>query len=909
MSAPGRPPAVYPADREADVVLRDGSTLRVRPVRAEDAPRLLEFLSSLSEESRALRFFSPVKEAFLAVEARRESEVDYRKTFGLLALAEREERVVAHAMYACVQDRERAETAYAVADDYQGRGLGTILLGQLAEAAAARGIRTLEAEVLPHNYRMIEVLRESGFPVDVRIEAGQIHATFPSQLTEEALGHFENRERIASLNALRAFFEPRAVAVIGASRDRRAIGGRILHNLLSYSFEGPVYPVNAGAPVVQSVAAYPSVEAIPGEATLAVIAVPSAGVLGAAEQCARKKVRALAVISAGFSETGDEGRALQGELLRICRGAGMRLLGPNCRGLINTDPAVRLAATFAPRLPGEGRIAFSSQSGALGVAIIAQANQRGLGLSSFLSAGNKADISGNDLLCYWESDPRTDVILLYLESFGNPRKFSRIARRVGRSKPIVAVKSGRSRAGARATSSHTGALLAASDVTVDALFRQSGVIRTDTLEEMFDVASLLAHQPLPVGRRVAIVTNAGGPAILCADACEAEGLEIPVLSEASQERLRAFLPRQASLSNPVDMIASASGEDYRRAIGVVADDPDVDAVIAISIPALADRAAEVAGGIVDAARPLAGRKPVLTVFMGAEGLPEAPRAPDVRLPSYAFPEAAARALALAARHAAWRARPSAPSPGYADVRRDEAAALLASALARGPGWLDPEEVHTLLACYGLPLAEERVARDPQEAGAAAAALGGLVALKAIAPGAVHKTDAGLVRLRLEGHGPVAAAAETMRAGLAAEGHPPGGFVVQRMAREGVEMILGVVHDPLFGPVVACGAGGVLVELLGDVAVGLAPLTSIDASEMVRRLRTFPLLTGFRGQPARDVAALEDALLRVSALVEDRPEIAEMDCNPILVHEAGATIVDARVRVEPALPPLPLGAKR
>jgi acetyl coenzyme A synthetase (ADP forming)-like protein len=897
----------YPAHRESDVVLKDGSTVHVRPVRHADAAGLLEFLQRLSENSRALRFFAVVKDAFLEIEARRETDVDYSDTFGIVATAGHDERIVAHAMYAR-GGHDRAETAYAVADDYQGRGLGTILLGQLAEVAAANGIRTLEAEVLPHNHPMIALLRQSGFPVEVQIAAGEIHATFPSLLTEDALEHFESRERVASTNALKAFFEPTSVAVIGASRERGTIGGEIVHNLLSASFSGAVYPVNPKAAVVQSVAAYASVADIPADVSLAVIAVPADHVLDAAEQCARKGVRALVVISAGFAETGPAGRERQVELLRICRESGMRLVGPNCMGLINTDPDVRLAATFAPHLPSPGRIGFSSQSGALGVAIIQQANARGLGLSTFLSVGNKADISGNDLMSYWESDPRTDVILLYLESFGNPLKFSRIARRVGRSKPIAVVKSGRTKAGARATSSHTGALLASSDVTVDALFRQSGVIRTDTLEELFDVATLLAHQPPPSGRGVAIVTNAGGPAILCADACEAEGLEIPVLGEAAQAALRAFLPPEASLGNPVDMIASATGEHYRSAIRIAAADPSVDAIVAIFIPPLASRMAEVASAIVDAGRELAGRKPLLTVFMGAQGVPELLRSADLRIPSYAFPESAARALARAARYGAWKARPVTAPPAFA-VQREAAAAIVAAALARRSGWLPPEEVHALLACYGLPLVAERLVGDAAQAGKAADALGGRVALKAVVPGVVHKSDAGLVQLGLQGAVEVRQSAAAMARRIAAEGKEPAGFLVQQMAPQGVEMIVGVVHDPHFGPVVACGAGGVMVEILGDVAVGLSPLTEADASDMLRRLKTYPLLTGFRGRPPVKVAALEDAILRVGALVADVPEIAEMDLNPIVVHEAGASIVDARVRVEPAVPPLPLAAKR
>jgi acetyl coenzyme A synthetase (ADP forming)-like protein len=897
----------YPAHREADVVLRDGSTVHVRPIRPADQERLYVFFRDLSERSRSFRFFSPTSEYFLSMEARREAEIDYVRAFGLVAVAGPEERIVAHAVYV-VAAAERAEVALAIVDEFQGRGLGTILLGHLAEIAAANGVRVFEAEVLAENHRMVEVFRESGFPVEVRADAGLLHVTFPTSLTGEALERFEQRDRIAAVNALKTFFSPRSVAVIGASRQRGTIGGELFHNLLSYGFVGPVYPVNPSAEVVQSVPAYPSVEAVPGAVDLAVITVPVGQVTRVAEECAKKGVRALVVISAGFGEAGEEGRERQAELLRVCRAAGMRLIGPNCMGIANTDPAVRLNATFSPLAPPPGRVGFLSQSGALGLAIIDYAGSLGLGISTFVSVGNKADISSNDLLSYWESDPRTDVILLYIESFGNPRKFSRIARRVGRAKPIVAVKSGRSPAGARATSSHTGALIAASDITVDALFRQTGVIRTDTLEELFDVASLLAHQPIPSGRRVGIVTNAGGPGILCADACEAQGLAIPVLSDDSQARLRGFLPPQASVANPVDMIASATPEHYREAIRIVGADPNVDALVVVFIPPLLTRAEDVARAIVEGARELGGKKPVVTVFMSARGVPEELRRADVRVPSYAFPEAAAIALAHAARYGEWRRRRPAAPPKLEGLSRDEAAAIVSLALRRGDGWLPPEETRSLLSCYGLPVVEQRVAEDAERAGAAAEELGGEVALKAIAPGVVHKTELGGVRLRLRGADAVSAAAREMDAAFRAKGHTPTGFLIQRMIGEGAEMIVGVVHDRQFGPVVACGAGGVMVELLRDVSVRLAPLTGDDASEMIQSLRTYPLLTGFRGSPACDVGALQDALLRVSALVEDLPQIAELDLNPIMVHRTGAAVVDARVRVAPSAPPLPLGAR-
>jgi len=887
-------------------VLRDGSTVRVRVMRAADEPGLLALLQSLSEESRWLRFYSSASGSALATEARREATLD--QTFGLLALSGAEERVVGHAFYVGV-DEHRAEVAFTIANDFQGRGLGTMLLGQLAEVAAANGIQMFEAEVVAANHKMLHVFRASGFPIEVNATAGQLHVTFPTSFSEDAVKRFEQRETAAAVNALKLFFNPRAVAVIGASRQRGTIGGEIFHNLLGYGFNGPVYPVNPTAEVIQSVPAYSSVEAIAGPVDLAIIVVPATRVVEVVAACGRKGVKALVVISAGFSETGEEGQERQAEMLRVCRAAGMRLIGPNCMGIANTDPDVLLDATFAPGVPPQGRVGFSSQSGALGLAIIEYANSLGLGISTFVSVGNKADISGNDLLRYWESDEGTDVILLYLESFGNPKKFSQIARRVGRKKPIVVVKSGRSAAGARATSSHTGALIAASDVTVDALFRQAGVIRTDTLAELFDVASLLVNQPLPRGHRVGIITNAGGPAILCADACEARGLEVPVLSEQSQKQLRTFLLPSASATNPVDMIASASAEDYRKAIEIVAADQNVDALIVIFTPPLVTRAEDVAREIVAAVKTFEGSKPVMAVFLSAQGTPEELRSPDFNIPSYAFPETAAIALARAARYREWRERPETAAPEFEDLQKDEAAAVVAAALGRGGDWLTAEETAKLCSCYGLPLVEQRIAPGVEEAAMAAEDLGGEVALKAIAPGVIHKTEAGAVRLHLRGAAEVRHAASEMSKRLEALGQRPTGFVVQRMAQSGVEMLVGVVHDPQFGPVVACGAGGVQVELLRDVSIRLTPLSKEDASEMIRSLKTYPLLTGFRGAAPCDVGALEDGLLRLSTMVDDLPQIAELDLNPFMVHQQGATILDARIRVAAVQPRPLLGVRR
>jgi acetate---CoA ligase (ADP-forming) len=875
---------------DADVVLRDGSIAHIRPVVAADREALEAFLRGLDRDARLTRYNSLA--ISLAAEAARLATVGIDHC-GLVAIDAGRQAIAAHAEYIRTGPTT-AEVAFATADDRRGVGLATLMLARLAETARACGITTFEAYVVPNNTAMADVLRDSGFIATFATRDDFQCWALDTTATDETTARYDLREATSAQASLRRVLAPRSVAVIGASRDRGTIGAEIFHNLLETRFNGPVYPVNRSAQVVQSVRAYRSITEIPGPVDLAVIVVPAAQVIGAARECAAKDVLGLVVISAGFAEAGAAGMARQSELLTVCRDAGMRLVGPNCMGVINTDPEVRLNATFAPSYPPAGRIGFLSQSGALGLAVIEHAVQRGLGLSSFVSVGNKADLSGNDLLAFWEKDQRTDLILLYLESFGNPRKFARIARRVGRTKPIVAVKSGRSVAGARATSSHTGALVAASDVTTDALFRQTGVIRTGTLAEMFDVSALLANQPLPAGGRVAILTNAGGPAILAADACEAAGLEVPALSDATRKRLAEMLPPEASTGNPVDMIASAGADAYARAIGILAADDSIEALIVIFTPPLVTRAADVAHGIRTTVRALPRKIPILAVFLSVSGVPAELSDDEVHIPSFAYPEDAARALAHALRYARWRSRPEGVVPQF-EVRSDEANEIVSRARGGGGRWLAPDEVAALFACYGLPLVTTRVVSTPEAAAGAAAQFAGPVALKVVAPTLVHKTDVGAVRLGLAARD-VYDEARKMAEAVRLKGHAPTGFMVQPMAQKGVELLLGVVQDPTFGPVIACGAGGVTAELLKDVAVGVAPLTDRDARDMVRSLRTFPLLDGFRGAPKCDVPAVEDALLRLSAMVERHPEIAELDANPLIARPDGALIVDARVRV-------------
>ncbi len=630
------------------------------------------------------------------------------------------------------------------------------------------------------------------------------------------------------------------------------------------------------------------------------VAVPAAAVIEVVRECAGQGIPAVVVISAGFAEVGPEGAERQRRLLEVCRESGVRLVGPNCLGIINTATGVRLNATFAPRMPEPGNVGFVSQSGALGLAFIELSADRNLGLSSFASVGNRADITANDLLEYWESDRNTDLALLYIESFSDPRRFSRVAPRVGRTKPIVVVKSGRSQAGARATSSHTGAMLAASDVTVDALFQQAGVIRTDSLGEMLDVASLLANQPLPQGGRVGVLTNAGGPGIMCADACEASGLEVPPLSEEVQEQLRGFLPPEASLANPVDMIATASADQYRQAIATLTGWDGIDALIVIFVRPLLIRAEDVAEAVAQAIEDLPRPIPVQAVFMSSQDRVAMIRKGGV--PTYLYPEDGAHALARAVRHAEWRRRPRQTPPSFDDLRPEIAAAVIAEALEDGPGWLDFKRLGQILGAYGIPLAAWRMADDSQGAGDAAADMGGRVALKALGPEIVHKTELGAIRVGLSGRQQVMDAAAGIDEGLRRAGVSRDRFLVQAMVEAGVEMLVGVVGDAVFGPVVACGAGGVEAELWNDVAVRLAPLTSLDVDEMLHSLATFPLLTGYRGAPKADLKALRELLLRTSAMVEAHHEIAELDLNPVIVAAEGVMAVDARIRVETAAPP-------
>jgi acetyl coenzyme A synthetase (ADP forming)-like protein len=899
----GRAPAPLSdpgAAHDSDVLLTDGTTAHVRDISPDDGEELVAFHGRLSTESIVLRFFGP-HPRLSATEIERFTHVDGVDRVALVA--ERGGRMVAVARYDRTAGKDEAEVAFVVADEFQGKGLGTILLEHLAVVARTHGIRRFVADTLSDNHRMLAVLRGAGFARQYERSAEVVRVVLDIAPSPAAQAAADERDRHAVVASVARVLHPSSIAVVGAARGKGTIGHQLLRNLLAGGFEGPVYPVNPSATAVAGVPCWPDVASIPGPVDLAVIAVPAAAVASVVEDCGRKGVGALVVISAGFAEAGEAGRSTQRDIIRLAHSYGMRVVGPNCFGVVNTDPTVSMNATFAPAAPVLGPVGFASQSGGLGIAILAEAAGRGIGLSSFVSMGNKADVSSNDLLLWWEQDEATSVALLYLESFGNPRRFSRIAQRVSRTTPIVAVKSGRSAAGTRGARSHTAAL-ASPEEAVDALFHRTGVIRVDTIEELFDVAEVLGDQPLPAGRRVGIVGNAGGPGVLAADACAGHGLEVPELSEATQAALRSFLPDGAGVANPVDMVASAGAAEYGRALSLLLHGDEVDAVVAIFTPPLVTRADDVAAAVAAAAADArasadaGGRpaKPVVASFLGAPGGTLPLESGGRRVPRFTYPETAVRALAHAVSHAQWRVRPEGTElvPTGTDAN---AARRLLEDLADGD-WLTGLEALELLATYGIPVVGTRAVASAAEAGAAAGELGGEVALKASGPTLLHKSESGGVRLGLHGGAEVAAAYDAMAAAI---GEAMTGAVVQRMAAPGVETIAGFVQHDAFGPVALFGLGGTAVEVLGDHVTRLAPLTDVEAGEMVHSLRAAPLLTGFRGSPPVDTAALEDLLVRLGRLAHDLPELAEADCNPVIATPDGATVVDARIRVRRSVP--------
>ncbi|MFB9430814.1 bifunctional acetate--CoA ligase family protein/GNAT family N-acetyltransferase [Streptoalloteichus tenebrarius] len=867
-------PYDYPGHWVADVVLSDGGTAHLRPITPDDAERLVAFHGRLSERTRYLRYFGPYPR-MPQRDVRRFTTVDHHDRVALVALLGDE--IVAVGRFDRLGGGDSAEVAFVVEDGHQGRGLGSILLEHLAAAARERGLARFVAEVLAENTQMIRVFRDAGYQVSRAMEEGVVHLEFAIDPTEESLAVARAREQAAEARSVHNLLHPRSVAVIGASTDQSKIGHAVLRNLLGANFAGPVYPVNAEHRSVRGVRAYPSVLDIPDAVDLAVVAVPAAGVDEVMDACLAKEVKALVVVTSGFGETGPGGLSAERRLVAEARAHGMRVVGPNALGVANTDPEVRLNATLAPVLPGRGRVGFFAQSGALGIAILAAAAERGLGLSTFVSAGNRADVSGNDLLQYWETDPATDVVLLYLESFGNPRKFARLARRLGRTKPIVAVKSGR----------HAiSPALAATGVQVDeasvqALFEQAGVIRVESLAQLFDTALLLAHQPLPAGPRVAIVGNSTALGVLAADAALAADLELAC--------------------DPVDVGSSAGPEEFAAAVRRVASRDDVDALVVVFVPPLAVPGTAYARALREASGggSTVASKPVVSTFLAVEGVPAelAVPGPDGSpgpgsVPSYPSPERAVMALARVTRYARWRSAPQGhfvrPDGG---IRQAEARALVDEWMTGvgGERRLDDDAAVRLLACYGVNVVPFRVVSSVDEAVAAAGALGYPVALKSTSARLRHRSDLVGVRLDLNSPDAVRTAYLALR-----EVSGVDEVYVQTMAPKGISCVIGLQDDPSFGTLVSFGLSGVVSDLLGDRAYRAVPLSDVDVAALVRAPKAAPLLTGYRGGEPADLSALEDLVLRVATLAEDLPEVRSLALEPVLASAAGAYVTSARI---------------
>ncbi|MEE8117790.1 MAG: acetate--CoA ligase family protein [Gemmatimonadales bacterium] len=700
---------------------------------------------------------------------------------------------------------------------------------------------------------------------------------------------------------LDCILKPNSIAVIGASRRENSIGWQIVDNLLAHGFAGPVYPINPSAASIHSITAYPSIGDVPGPVELAIVVVPGEFVNDVARQCVEAGVKGLVVISAGFKEVGGAGIERERELLATLQGTEVRTVGPNCMGVINTHPAVRMNATFAPAMPPPGPVGFISQSGAMGLSILDYAESLGIGMSQFVSSGNKMDISGNDLLEYWQHDPHTKLVLMYIENFGDPPRFVQLGRAITREKPVFIVKSGRTGAGARAAASHTGAL-GQTDLATDALIAQAGAIRAQTVNELFDLAMAFANQPLPVGNRVAIVTNAGGPGIIIADACEAHGLATPAFADDTKAKLRARLPDEASVQNPVDLIASATPERYEFALDCVMEDSGIDAAIAAFVPPLGTQTQDIAEAIVrvNGKHPA---KPMLAVLMGKQGLPAGlAELHDAHIPAYLFPEPAARALGAMWRYVGERDRPQGQHVAFATD--DEAvSAIIDATLARGQEKLTEADALRVLEAYGIPVVPWAFVPMADESAfaaqvvAAAETLTYPVAIKIVSPQITHKTDVGGVVLGLDGPDEVQSAITAMLASVSrVSGAAVDGVVVQRMAAKGRETIVGLTRIPGVGPMVMFGLGGVYVEVLRDVVLRLCPLLDTDATEMIGQVKMHKLLEGVRGEASSDRDALAETVLRIAQLAGRHQRVVEMDINPLVSYEQGAVAIDARIQI-------------
>ena len=866
-------------------LLADGTTLTIRPPGPEDYGPVTQLHEAMSPDNLYFRFFS-ASQVSAEREARRVCLAGGPGLVALLGLLGDE--VVGVASYELTADAAAAELALAVADSMHRHGIATLLLEHLVSLARARGVKVMVADVLPDNYTVLRVLSDAGLAVRRKYADGVVELSMPvprnAALGEAStwLDAVAGREKQADVASLEPLLAPRSVAVVGAGQRPGSVGRTILLNIRDAGFSGPLYAVSPHGGDIEGIPCVPSVAELPEAPDLAVLAVPAARVVAAAQECGRRGVGSLVVITSGLTP------AQESDLLEATRRGSMRLVGPDSFGV--AVPGIGLGATFGVPRPAPGHTGLVVQSGGVGAALVEQFSRLGIGISSFVSVGDTLDVSGTDMLLWWEADDTTELAVLYLESFGHPRRFARTARRVTAKIPVLTVHAGRSAPGQRAAASHTAAA-AAPLITRQALFEQAGIIATTGFGELLDAAVLMASQPIPAGRVVAIVSNGGGAGVLAADACAEAGLAVATTSPRTRNRLREVLPPGSALAGPVDTTDAVSAEAFREALHLAAAQDGVDAVIALVvrrgpadlIPVLAD-----------------GRLPV-PVAAVVLGQPEAIRllpGDDRRggsVPAYAYPEAAARALARAARYGSWRSRPAGTVPELENLRVADAQSIIDSFLARMPGggWLSAGEADDLLRCYGIPMVEFRRAGDADAAVEAAAGLGGHVVIKADVPGLLHKTAAGAVELDLRGAGEVRAAMRRLQARFAGR---MSGVLVEPMITGGIETIVGVVQEPVFGPVVVFGLGGVATDVLGDRVARLAPLTSADADDLIHSIRAAPALLGQPGQPAADIGALRDTLLRVSRLADDLPQVAELDLNPVIARPDGVIAVDARVRV-------------
>ena len=895
----------YPSQFETEVVLNDGSAMVLRPIKIEDAERYLAFLGRLGPDSRYL-WLHHVPEQVTPEDALRFCTVDYKNSFALVGevLKQKTSEIVAVGRYYRLPRKNSAEVAIVIDDAYRRKGIGTRLIECLVNAARDNGITIFEADVSAKNGDIIALLKGYGYHIARQLEADNFHVAFPIAPTQYVIHREEERDRVATIASIRHLLCPKSVALIGASRYQGTIGNIMLRCMLQGGYSGTVYPVNPNVGSVMSVKTYASVLDIPDEVDLAVIVVPAKLVARVADECGQKGVRTLIVISDGFREVGPEGAAREQELRNIALGHGMRVAGPNCMGILNTDAEISLNATFSPVFPPAGNVAFLSQSGAMGLTILEYAQNLNLGVSTFVSVGNRVDISPNDLLEYWEQDKATKVILLYLESFGNPRKFAQIARRVSTKKPIVVVKGGSTAAGSKAAASHTGSM-ATSDVSTDVLFKYAGILRVGTMEELFDVASLLSNQPLPKGRKLAILTNGGGPGIIAADASARHNLTLPQFSPETIVKLKSVIKRDIVINNPLDTTAGATAQEFHDILQVLAEEKDIDAVLSIFIPPIvSNRAASE-----DAVRSVAPvfwkqQKPLLACFLGERGSQAKLGSNGHFVPCYPFPEEAVSALARAVEYSENLHKPIGTFPKLEGIERGKARRIIEKAMTENsqrPFWLSVPETYDLLNCYGIRLAPMSVATTATEAADEAAKIGFPVVVKLVSATITHKTDVGGVVIGLTSKTEVKRAFETIRGRLIKLGRVDEmqGVMVQRMVKDGIETIVGVTQDPSFGPLMMFGAGGIYAELLKDVTIRLPPLTDLDAREMIKSIKMAKMLEGYRDPPAADTEAVKDLLLRLSAMVEDIHQISELDFNPVKVMPKGAGywVVDARIMLK------------